>query len=68
MAKRNFGLVVRGFTTAQLATIVAKYGTSGTVEVDAIPQGTLVRDTTTGALKVYDTSSNDFVAGLDYTP
>jgi hypothetical protein len=68
MAFRNFGLNVRGFTTTELATLVTLYGTAGTVEAGAIRQGTIVRDTTTGALKVYDTSSNAFVAGTDYTP
>lgn len=68
MGFRNFGLNVRGFTTAELTALVAKYGTAGTVEANAIRQGTIVRDTTTGTLKTYDTSSNDFVAGVDYTP
>lgn len=68
MAYRNFGLSVRGFTTAELADLVSKYGAAGTVEAGAIRQGTIVRDTTTGGLKTYDTSSDAFVAGVDYTP
>jgi len=66
MSKRNFGFMLRGYTTDQLDDIVAKYGPTGTVEVDAIKLGTLVRDLTTGEVKVYDGS--DFVAGTDYTP
>lgn len=68
MAFRNFGLNIRGFSTAELAALVTQYGTSGTTEANALRQGMIVRDTTTGALKVYDTSSNAFVAGTDYTP
>lgn len=64
---RNIALRLRGYTTTQLADLVTKYGPAGTVEVDAIPIGTLVRDITTGGVKVYNGHSA-FVAGTSYTP
>lgn len=48
------------FTTAELTALVGKFGPTGTEEVDAIAPGTLVWDTTTVSVKVYDGS--DFVA------
>lgn len=66
MAFRNVGLSLRGYTTAQLTALVAKFGPTGTVEVNAIKPGVLVRDLTTGEVKVYDGTA--FVAGTNYTP
>lgn len=66
MTIRAIGLILPAFTTAQLAALVAQYGPAGTVEVGAIALGALVRNTTTGALNVFDGTA--FVAGTDYTP
>jgi hypothetical protein len=66
MAFRNVGLSLRGYTTTQLTALVTRFGPTGTQEVNAIKVGTLVRDVTTGEVKVYDGSA--FVAGTNYTP
>lgn len=66
MGSLNFGLAARGYTTAALTDIVNKYGVAGTVERNSIRLGTLVRDTTTGGMKVYNGSA--FVVGTSYTP
>lgn len=67
MTFRSFGLGVRGYTTTQLTDIETKYGVTGTVEAWAIRPGTLVRDTTTGQMKVYD-GAGTWQVGTNYTP
>lgn len=66
MAFRSFGLTPRSYTTTQLTDIVTKYGVTGTTEPMAIRVGTLVQNSTTGAINVYNGAA--FVAGKDYTP
>lgn len=54
MAFRNVGTSLRNYTTAQLAALVAKFGPTGTQEVGAIKPGTLVFNTTTTKVMVYN--------------
>lgn len=54
MAFRNVGLSLRRYTTAQLTALVGRFGPAGTQEVNAIQPGTIVFDTTTAEVKVFD--------------
>lgn len=54
MAYRNVGPAVRSYTTAQITDLVARFGPTGTQEVDAIAPGTTVWDSTTGSSKTYN--------------
>jgi len=53
MAFRNVGLSLRNYTTAQITALVARFGPTGTQEVDAIKPGTLVFNTTTTKVMMY---------------
>jgi hypothetical protein len=59
-------LPLKGYTTSQLSALVAKFGPAGTAEANAIRVWDLVRDTTTGQVKVFNGAA--FVAGTDAAP
>ena len=54
MTFRNVGRVHRQYTTTQIAALVTKFGPSGTQEANAIAPGTIVFDTSVGALKLFN--------------
>lgn len=54
MVFRNVGLSLRSYTTAQLAALVARFGPSGTQQANAIKPGTMIWESTVGAVMVYD--------------
>lgn len=54
MTFRNVGRVHRQYTTTQITALVTKFGPAGTQEANAIAPGTIVFDSVTGALKVFN--------------
>lgn len=54
MALRNVGLSLRSYTTAQLATLITRFGPAGTQEINGIAPGTLVYNSTTGGMMVFN--------------
>jgi hypothetical protein len=60
---RRVGFVPRGFTSTQLTDLTTRFGALGTQELNAIQIGTLVRNTTSNVLSVWNGVA--FVAGTD---
>ena len=54
MASRNIGLSLRGYTTAQIASLIARFGPAGTQDANTIRTGTLIRNTSTDKVQVFD--------------
>ena len=60
IAGMEIGRGLRRFSTVELTALVAKFGPTGTAQVNAIAPGTLVWDVTTVSVKVFN--GTDFVA------
>lgn len=54
MAFRNVGLSLRNYTTTQVASLVTRFGPTGTQEANAIKPGTLIWNSTTAAVQEYN--------------
>jgi hypothetical protein len=68
MPYRNVGPAPRRYTTTQLAALVAKYGSTGTIQPNGLEPGLMVFDTTAQMTKVFDPTLGFLTTSANIAP